>query len=860
MSNRIKVTDIELSRPLESITNLEGYQFLRGLVKLHGSPIGYIQLPVKRGECSGHAIAQEIFPQFAEAIGRQLINYRLAVPDSSWQIADLLKLTPVAIQNLPSVTVAFCPRRSTELDLTDCLQALQKLEYPNLEILIVENAPQSDALQKIVQQNYPTFHHLYTDKVGLNQARNLAIGKARNEIIAFTDEQGIVDTNWIGAIATSFAQNPQVMALTGLVIPDQIETENQALFEFWYGLGRGCDRRWNSSLKSWSDLGTMQLGSGVNMSYRRRLFEQIGMFDLALDRDTLTEGGGDWEMFCRILIAGQTLLYEPNAIVRYRSPEYDQAMRSFLTRNLTSFYAYIYTGIAAYPKLRLSFLCLALWKFARLCISWLRPYNLPRDFIIAEFQGVWRSWQGYQQARQTAPIHKVVSIEPTPKLMTTQAIDLSDLPDLLPDLLDITGYQATRIFVTEGSTFIGSVDIKNQVAPISAAQLRDAIAHQLTFDLLSLPHQRNRETARKALDFLLTQHWTPIAKPTTPQPSLSDQIPVSIIITTCDRPTDLLNCLHHLTAQKTTRSIEIIVADNRPDSGLTPPIVAQFPQVKLVQETRKGGAYGRNAAIVASTSEIIVTVDDDVTVPPDWLEKLIAPMARPDVMVVTGNVLPLELETPAQRMFEKLKNGLSAGFLPLEVDGNWLASFEYSPPVWELGVSANSAMRTSIFSHPQIGLMEETLGPGTPAAGAEETYLYYKVLKAGYTLVYAPEAYVWHRHRRELSAFYRQIYGQMKSCTAYHLHLWLNEKDSRGLRQLVNVMPRYFVWRIVDRLQRKHDTPWLYLWQEISGLIAGSWGYWQSCQLVKRNGRSQPYIPVIERTESLQNQSYVSQK
>ncbi|NJL21179.1 MAG: glycosyltransferase family 2 protein [Leptolyngbyaceae cyanobacterium SM1_3_5] len=51
----------------------------------------------------------------------------------------------------------------------------------------------------------------------------------------------------------------------------------------------------------------------------------------------------------------------------------------------------------------------------------------------------------------------------------------------------------------------------------------------------------------------------------------------------------------------------------------------------MVQEARPGGSYGRNAAIAATTSEIIVTIDDDITVPPDWLEKLIAPMGRAEV-------------------------------------------------------------------------------------------------------------------------------------------------------------------------------------------------------------------------------------
>ena len=47
-----------------------------------------------------------------------------------------------------------------------------------------------------------------------------------------------------------------------------------------------------------------------------------------------------------------------------------------------------------------------------------------------------------------------------------------------------------------------------------------------------------------------------------------------------------------------------------------------------------------------------MTTDDDVTMPSDWLEKLLSPFVQDDVMAVTGNVLPLELETAAQRLFE----------------------------------------------------------------------------------------------------------------------------------------------------------------------------------------------------------------
>ena len=54
------------------------------------------------------------------------------------------------------------------------------------------------------------------------------------------------------------------------------------------------------------------------MAYHHSLFDRIGGFDPALDVGTVTNGGGDLEMFFRVLQEGQTLVYEPSALVRHR--------------------------------------------------------------------------------------------------------------------------------------------------------------------------------------------------------------------------------------------------------------------------------------------------------------------------------------------------------------------------------------------------------------------------------------------------------------------------------------------------------------------------------------------------------------
>ena len=304
---------------------------------------------------------------------------------------------------------------------------------------------------------------------------------------------------------------------------------------------------------------------------------------------------------------------------------------------------------------------------------------------------------------------------------------------------------------------------------------------------------------------------------------------------TRDRPDDLRTCLRCLAAQKSPRPTEIIVVDNHPASGLTPPVVAEFPEVVLVGEPRQGLAYARNTGFIASQGDIVATTDDDVQTPPDWLEKLLAPFVRPDVLAVTSNILPLELETTAQCLFEAY-GGLGRGFDVQVADRDWFARFGTAVPTWELGATANAAFRAAIFSDPHIGLLDEALGAGMPTGCSEDTYLFYKILKAGHTIVYEPAAYVWHKHRRELATLRHQIYAYSKGHVAYHLTTLLRDHDVRALVRLTLELPWSYAVRLRERLRGRSIYPVSLLLLEIAGNLAGPWALWRSRRQVKRQG------------------------
>ena len=886
MFKPIKVIDVELSQPLNDIENLEGYQMLKGLVRLYGSPLGYIEVPLKDGRCTAATLDRAIFDTHSWPIMRYFLNNRLSTPlqPDGLCIEELAEVTPpVDKASFPLVTVALCTRNGAD-NLALCLDALSCVDYPNLDILVVDNASDSDATKQLVQNHYSHVRYAYEPRPGLNWARNRAIVEAQGEIIAYTDDDVVVDPNWINALVRVFNENLEVKAVTGLVVPYELETEAQSLFELNGGFGRGFNRRWISvaQIKSqrWPYYGTGQYGTGANMAFRRSLFDEIGCFDTALDVGTVTNGGGDLEMFFRVLKAGYELDYEPEAIVRHRHRRDYTKLREQIYNNGVGLYAYFARSFFHYPSERMAFAKLGLWWFwwwsvRRWLLSFFVRSQIPRDLIWAELIGILIGLDRYQKARRRVA-EIIVKYGPQPiadgvdtifpakqvKPKEATAVCHVDLSQPLQSLNDVEGYSNTRIFVTCAHHVLGSVDISNHGQPIGVTRLIEAIVGRFGMQLLDLEQDRGKEAVwREAIAFLKQRFTSAVGKTTVIQETLSAGTPISIVVATLDRPNDLRCCLKYLMAQKTSHPVEIVVVDNNPASGLTPPVIAEFPKVVLVNEPRKGLAYARNAGFVASTGDIVVATDDDVVMPPDWLEKLIAPFARPDVMIVTGNVFPLELENAAQYYFEQY-GGLGRGFRKIEANRQWFESFQrHAVPTWELGATANAAFRATIFSDPQIGLMDEALGPGMPSGVGEDTYLFYKVLKAGYTLVYEPSAYVWHEHRRTMASLRRQLYNYSKGHIAYHMTTVLRDRDFRGLKQILIHLPlwrlRRTAWHVRDLVKgdlfrgNGHYPVSLTL-IEIVGNLLGIWALWQSRRRVRREGRSQPYLPVAQRSYAYQ--------
>ncbi len=237
---------------------------------------------------------------------------------------------------------------------------------------------------------------------------------------------------------------------------------------------------------------------------------------------------------------------------------------------------------------------------------------------------------------------------------------------------------------------------------------------------------------------------------------------VAVVVCTAARPVQLERCIRSLLAQRHAE-LEVLVVDNRPSEEDTRRAVSAIaerdPRVRYVPESRRGLSVARNRGVSETSADVVAFTDDDVVADAGWIEWLLAPFAEPHVSVACGMVLPLELQTEAQKRFEQYA-GFSKGLRRRCYDrrsGPVAGRLLYPFVNGRVGVGNNMAFRRAELL--ATGGFDPALGAGSPAGSCEETWAFAKAILRGGRIVYEPRALCWHEHRREGDALRDQIFG-----------------------------------------------------------------------------------------------------
>ena len=345
-------------------------------MRRHAVPVGFLVREAKGNltpEILGEWIAGEIGPALvAEAISDEL------------RPAD----TPAPACSL---TVAICTRHRAD-SLARCLESLRACRGP-FAILVVDNAPPDDSTATLIRQ-WPEIRYVREPRAGLDFARNRAWQEAKGDWIAYLDDDVVVDAGWHQGLREALAENPDASAVTGLVLPLELATSAQILFTKRGGFRRGFTRqRYRDTLpgNALHPAGAGIFGTGANMAFRRDILQQLGGFDEALDTGRPLPGGGDLDIFFRIIKGGFLLAYEPRFLVFHEDRKDLPALRQqYYTWGL-GLMAYAGKHLRPESLQRDLFLKLVRWWFRhqlhqlKECLRGRHP--LPADMLLAELWG-----------------------------------------------------------------------------------------------------------------------------------------------------------------------------------------------------------------------------------------------------------------------------------------------------------------------------------------------------------------------------------------------------------------------------------------------------------------------------------------
>ena len=222
-----------------------------------------------------------------------------------------------------NVTVILCTYNRCD-SLARALGSVADSKLPESvewEVLVVDNNS-SDQTREVVEdfcRRYPgRFRYVFEPRQGKSYALNTAIREARGEVLAFVDDDVIVESTWLQNLAADL-YNGEWAGAGGRILPQWPCAPPAWLPQKeWFGMAPLVMFDLGEQARPLSDP-----PFGTNMAFHRRMFEKYGFFrtDLGPGLNGKIRNNEDTEFGGRLLAAGERLKYEPAAVVHHEVPQ-----------------------------------------------------------------------------------------------------------------------------------------------------------------------------------------------------------------------------------------------------------------------------------------------------------------------------------------------------------------------------------------------------------------------------------------------------------------------------------------------------------------------------------------------------------
>jgi len=225
--------------------------------------------------------------------------------------------------------------------------------------------------------------------------------------------------------------------------------------------------------------------------------------------------------------------------------------------------------------------------------------------------------------------------------------------------------------------------------------------------------------------------------------------PLVSVVITCKNNLDTLKETLESLRNQTFHDFEVIVIDAFSDDGTFEYLSAKKTEWDKLHVLRERGnpAKGRNSGILRARGDYIAFIDADAYAHPNWLETLVKAIKQYENDGISGVGGPGETPPVDPINAKVMGSVLSSPLVGLNTRNNarWkTARFVDHHPFF------NAIYRRDIFE--KVGLLNERLDVG------EDVEFGWRVRKAGFKLLYIPNAIVYHHRRKSIASLAKQMY------------------------------------------------------------------------------------------------------
>lgn len=210
---------------------------------------------------------------------------------------------------LPKASVIISSRNRPAM-LGDCVASILAGDEVPAELIVVDQseAPHP-ALPGLHDVRGCTVRYRWSEERGLSRGRNLGIALASHEILAFTDDDALVQPGWYGALIRALVIEGRRAVVTGRVLP--VAEQPPGTFAL-------CIKT-DEARTVYRGRPGADILYPLNMAMYRGAVEEIGRFDVRLGAGTWFGGAEDNDFGYRLLEAGYRIVHVPAPAVHHRS-------------------------------------------------------------------------------------------------------------------------------------------------------------------------------------------------------------------------------------------------------------------------------------------------------------------------------------------------------------------------------------------------------------------------------------------------------------------------------------------------------------------------------------------------------------